>query len=334
MNKRIDEIQNILDQHGTMTGDTTEQDVERLEEELKALQSNAGVPPAGDVEVFSMKYGEQPTEEDGRLVRHADHLAVVTRLTAERDGLKEENLVLNRWLATARKERDLAQSELTKARELLTEAMGILQWGENGTPAVICAVNISRYLEGKLSNPIPHNVDESCGQDAEADRNTEWEDTFGPDYTGEDAEAAKCNGSGFNCCKPTAEENALLKAGDYTPEELWGGPRPTCPKCIGGVSTQQIGDVHCTAHVDYAPDPVARLHVLLNERDEKIRQLESAKAMALKWLAERDEAILKQKGKLNAIRKILNSQQLADLQGRELEALAYSKDIRDLLDQS
>lgn len=34
------------------------------------------------------------------------------------------------------------------------------------------------------------------------------------------------------CCVPTAEEEALLNAGEYTPEELWGGRRPTCPKCF------------------------------------------------------------------------------------------------------
>ncbi|WP_162888977.1 hypothetical protein [Pseudomonas syringae] len=34
------------------------------------------------------------------------------------------------------------------------------------------------------------------------------------------------------CCTPTAEENALLAAGDYRPEELWGvGGKPSCPKC-------------------------------------------------------------------------------------------------------
>ena len=34
------------------------------------------------------------------------------------------------------------------------------------------------------------------------------------------------------CCEPTAEEQALLAAGDYRPEELWGGSRPACPKRI------------------------------------------------------------------------------------------------------
>lgn len=33
------------------------------------------------------------------------------------------------------------------------------------------------------------------------------------------------------CCEPTQEEEALLAAGDYTPEELLGGSKPTCPKC-------------------------------------------------------------------------------------------------------
>lgn len=38
--------------------------------------------------------------------------------------------------------------------------------------------------------------------------------------------------AGSECCTPTDEERALLAAGDCTPEELWGGPHPTCPKCI------------------------------------------------------------------------------------------------------
>lgn len=32
------------------------------------------------------------------------------------------------------------------------------------------------------ANPIACKVDESCGRDPEADPNSEWEDTFGPDY--------------------------------------------------------------------------------------------------------------------------------------------------------
>lgn len=35
------------------------------------------------------------------------------------------------------------------------------------------------------------------------------------------------------CCRPTPEELKLLASGEYRAEELWGGDRPTCPKCIG-----------------------------------------------------------------------------------------------------
>lgn len=34
------------------------------------------------------------------------------------------------------------------------------------------------------------------------------------------------------CCNVSAEDRALLNAGDYTPEELFGvGGKPSCPKC-------------------------------------------------------------------------------------------------------
>lgn len=47
------------------------------------------------------------------------------------------------------------------------------------------------------------------------------------------------------CCEPTADELASLAAGDYTPEELWGGSKPTCPKCHkaeSGAPTDDIPD--------------------------------------------------------------------------------------------
>lgn len=35
------------------------------------------------------------------------------------------------------------------------------------------------------------------------------------------------------CCEISAEDKALLQAGDYTPEELFGvGGKPSCPKCV------------------------------------------------------------------------------------------------------
>lgn len=36
------------------------------------------------------------------------------------------------------------------------------------------------------------------------------------------------------CCEPTAKELEALNSGAFTPEELWGGSRPTCPKCVHG----------------------------------------------------------------------------------------------------
>lgn len=45
------------------------------------------------------------------------------------------------------------------------------------------------------------------------------------------------------CCTPTAEERQLLANGDYRPEELWGGDRPTCPKCVNQPDQYTIGDL-------------------------------------------------------------------------------------------
>lgn len=39
----------------------------------------------------------------------------------------------------------------------------------------------------------------------------------------------------FDCCNPTAAELELLRNGDFCAEELWGGSRPTCPKCVGKI---------------------------------------------------------------------------------------------------
>lgn len=56
----------------------------------------------------------------------------------------------------------------------------------------------------------------------------------------ESQQAASVGGA---CCTPSAEENELLRNGDYTSEELWGGPRPTCPKCIRAALSPAGGGV-------------------------------------------------------------------------------------------
>ncbi|MEE4662822.1 hypothetical protein V2L09_02670 [Pseudomonas alliivorans] len=58
-------------------------------------------------------------------------------------------------------------------------------------------------------------------------------------YFEQQAEAAQP----LACCTPTAEENALLAAGDYRPEELWGvGGKPSCPKCYAAPQPPALGD--------------------------------------------------------------------------------------------
>lgn len=44
--------------------------------------------------------------------------------------------------------------------------------------------------------------------------------------------SASAEPSARGCCVPSVEEKALLATGEYTPQELWGGSRPTCPKCF------------------------------------------------------------------------------------------------------
>lgn len=45
-------------------------------------------------------------------------------------------------------------------------------------------------------------------------------------------DAALKRAEGAKCCTISAKDRALLDAGDYTPEELFGiGGKPSCPKC-------------------------------------------------------------------------------------------------------
>lgn len=53
------------------------------------------------------------------------------------------------------------------------------------------------------------------------------------------------------CCVPTLEEEALLANGDCQPEELWGGKRPTCHKCLNAEP------VHRPAYTFYMKDGAA-----------------------------------------------------------------------------
>jgi hypothetical protein len=74
------------------------------------------------------------------------------------------------------------------------------------------------------------------------------------------------SGRESECCSPTTLEKELLASGDYTPEELWGGKRPTCPKCIVSVDPGKPGgDMAVKTTVSYDQ---GRMTVIGIERSE------------------------------------------------------------------
>jgi len=167
----------------------------------------APVPPAGDVEVQRWEpentivgYNMKPTPS-GSFVLHDQYFRDFTRLTAERDGLLEAAQSMDSMISTIAKavgdetglmwqkiqraflvEIPQMKSELTKARGLLrrmtTDYACCLEAGHERITAlggdcdsVEKMLDDNRdYAEARafLATPIAHNVDESCGQDAEA----------------------------------------------------------------------------------------------------------------------------------------------------------------------
>lgn len=150
---------------------------------------DARATSAGDVEVVGYRYRSLPDDwelmdespfPDGRAfwqfgretLEPVYSMDLVTRLTAERDGLKadlkamgeryQRDLLLSRerWCYGNRADTKIVelQSELTKARELLSR---LEQFGLRTKAQGI-------EVRGYLATPITHNADESCGQDAEA----------------------------------------------------------------------------------------------------------------------------------------------------------------------
>lgn len=267
--------------------------------------NEAPVPPAGEVEALQV-YGYQCRQSEQEkfflhnyphywqhipLVRQADAMEQITRLTAEnarlqaeRDDIAErytkmqtgEDKMLHRviverdaWKARAlcrvedvrsqtkrygQQVRGLTaelyalkaknawlqktQDELTKARELLQDSRSSVMFHHDN-------------LVGQLS--LTDNKESYRDRIAQL-----WElnDTAKSFLARQSAPAATCSrceastvqscdekGCGFlgagngepaapACCVPSSEDLALIQAGDYCAEELWGGPRPTCPKCI------------------------------------------------------------------------------------------------------
>jgi hypothetical protein len=73
------------------------------------------------------------------------------------------------------------------------------------------------------------------------------------------------------CCAPTEAELQMLNNGDYTAEELWGGPAPTCPKCAEPVEPAPAQD-ECEAR-DWemkAQGIESVIHYVVSKRDQDL----------------------------------------------------------------
>lgn len=139
----------------------------------KAMLTAAPVPPAGDVEVLGYVSFVGKDHVRVTLDCHAPTLntqvvnrVYATQLEADCQALQSERDGLLAKLETMRRKNNelndteaRLQSELTKARELLTDVKEFLAYPD---------ANLMDEVNAFLSTPIAHNVDESCGQDAEA----------------------------------------------------------------------------------------------------------------------------------------------------------------------
>ena len=90
-----------------------------------------------------------------------------------------------------------------------------------------------------------------------------------------EALSASAEPSAPKCCTPTDEEEALLASGDYRPEELWGGGRPTCPKCIKSEPSAPVERDELTRMVDAAMVEMSNIHPPLG-RGECARLIRAA----------------------------------------------------------
>lgn len=157
---------------------------------------------AGDTEVqrYDMSgYGSGMIKADeGAFVYFDDHRSHVTRLTAELTKANTFIKVLREQNEEFGQLIELQQSERAKAQEAMTK---IAMWPDGGN--AYGQDKIKAFANRILSGTELHKATEIAHQSAPA------------------------------CCTPSAVDLALLAGGDYCAEELWGGPHPTCPKCIG-----------------------------------------------------------------------------------------------------
>lgn len=137
------------------------------------------------------------------------------RVTAERDALRNEVGQVKGEYDRAVNKVDALQQRLTAANEELDRAGGAYL---NKNAECIGLRKRADVLEGLLRRVVESSV-LSFEQDA-------------PEAL-ESLEADICAAlKPAECCTVSEEDRALLDAGDYTPEELFGvGGKPSCPKC-------------------------------------------------------------------------------------------------------
>lgn len=125
-------------------------------DEYKRLNGdNQSAPAGGEVEVWTADCLEDSTRTVD-VVNYNDHLAHVTRLTAERDAAIKAATLGAQNLNKALDRADALQAELTKARELIADM--VAQQVSVGTDYTADV--------GRAKAFIACNVDETCGQNA------------------------------------------------------------------------------------------------------------------------------------------------------------------------
>lgn len=162
-------------------------------------------------------------ERDAALGREAALREERNDLSLQTERLKADNKNYDLLLSRSGIQRDALQQRLTAADERADVLEGLLREVEAACDLAMSAIdhdergaNFVRIIAAIKAKAVPKRSDELVAQHAAIDF---FDAALKP------AEAAKC-------CTVSPEDRALLDAGDYTPEELWGaGGKPSCPKC-------------------------------------------------------------------------------------------------------
>ena len=141
----------------------------------------------------------------------------------ELDEALSQLAALREELASAQLEDEAKAVEISIADDYTAYIEGRLADAERRNAQLKLALRLARpRVERKLQAAIEENFGR-VGSDAEANRLLDVRNTV---------DAALNKPEEAKCCTVSAEDQALLDGGDYTPEELFGiDGKPSCPKC-------------------------------------------------------------------------------------------------------